>query len=96
MGLDIRLPIGLMFTVFGLLLTGYGLATNGDAMYARHSLGYNANLYAGLGMLAFGAVMLLLSRRGAAAMRPAERSSEGRRTEELERQSGSESGPRAH
>lgn len=63
MGFDIRLPIGMMFSVFGLLVAGYGAATSGDDMYARHSLGINVNLWWGIAMLVFGAVMLLLTRR---------------------------------
>jgi membrane protein implicated in regulation of membrane protease activity len=90
MGIDIRLPIGLMFAIFGLLLAGYGLLTGGDAMYARHSLGININLWWGLVMLAFGVVMLLLGRRGTSAMRPAEESPEGRAIEELEHRTGRE------
>src|SRR5947208_7432170 len=34
MGLDIRLPIGLMFTILGLLLAGYGLVGDKE-IYAR-------------------------------------------------------------
>jgi hypothetical protein len=67
MGFDIRLPIGLMFGVFGLLVAGYGVATNGDEMYATHSLGININLWWGIIMIAFAAVMLLLARRSANA-----------------------------
>ncbi len=63
MGLDIRLPIGLMFTVFGVLVGGYGVATRGSTMYARHSLGININLWWGGALLIFGGVMLLLARR---------------------------------
>ena len=63
MGLDIRIPIGLMFTVFGVLLAGYGAATNGNVMYQQHSLGLNMNLYWGLAMLVFGVLMLALSRK---------------------------------
>ncbi len=59
--LDIRFPIGLMFSIFGLIITIYGLATMGnDAMYAR-SLNVNVNLISGLCTLAFGLVMLFLS-----------------------------------
>lgn len=59
--LDIRFPIGLMFSIFGLILTVYGLATIGnDAMYVR-SLNVNVNLISGLCTLAFGVVMLLFS-----------------------------------
>jgi len=60
MGVDIKLPIGLMFTILGIILTIYGLFTNGDPMYAR-SLGININLWSGLSMLVFGGVMLLFS-----------------------------------
>ena len=35
MGLDIRTPIGLMFSIFGALLVGYGLLTRGSEIYAR-------------------------------------------------------------
>ena len=58
MGLDIRTPIGLMFSVFGVILTIYGF-TSDRAIYAR-SLGINVNLVWGLALLAFGAGMLLL------------------------------------
>ena len=62
MGLDIRLPIGLMFTILGLLLAGYGLV--GDKEIYRRALGINVNLWWGLVMLIFGVVMFLLGRRG--------------------------------
>jgi len=59
MGLDIKLPIGLMFGIIGLLLTIYGLATASDAgMYTR-SLHVNINLWVGISMLVFGVIMLL-------------------------------------
>jgi hypothetical protein len=90
MGIDIRLPIGLMFAIFGLLLAGYGLLTGGDEMYARQSLGVNINLWWGLAMLAFGAVMLLLGRRGTSAMRTAQESPEGRAIEDIEHRTGRE------
>lgn len=64
MGFDIRLPIGMMFSVFGVLVAGYGVTTRGDAMYASHSLGINVNLWWGIAMLLFGAGMLLLARKG--------------------------------
>ena len=58
MGLDIRYPIGLMFTLVGLLMAGYGLVTASDKeMYAR-SLDINVNLWWGLGLLVFGGLML--------------------------------------
>ena len=64
MGLDIRLPIGLMFSILGLLLTGFGLL--GDQTIYRRSLGINMNLWWGLAMLAFGIIMLLVGWRRAA------------------------------
>ena len=30
MGLDIKIPIGLMFSILGIILTIHGLATNGN------------------------------------------------------------------
>ena len=60
MGLDIKIPIGFMFAIFGILLTIFGLTTNGDAMY-EISVGTNINLLSGIGMLAFGIFMLIIS-----------------------------------
>ena len=58
MGIDIKFPIGLMFTILGLLLTIFGAITSGDtALYSR-SLGININLWSGAGMLIFGVIML--------------------------------------
>jgi formate hydrogenlyase subunit 3/multisubunit Na+/H+ antiporter MnhD subunit len=58
MGLDVRLPVGLLFSAIGFALIVYGLL--GDpAIYAK-SLGVNVNLWWGLVLLAFGIVMLLL------------------------------------
>ncbi len=68
-GLDIRTPIGLMFTILGLLVTGYGLVSD-KAVYAR-SLGINVNLWWGLVLLAFGLVFLWLGRKGTSAMHSA-------------------------
>jgi hypothetical protein len=62
MGLDIRMPIGLMFSVFGVMLTLFGLFSD-RAIYEK-SLGININFIWGLLLLAFGIVMLLLGRFG--------------------------------
>jgi hypothetical protein len=59
MKLDLRLPIGLMFTVFGVMLAVYGLVAD-RAIYDR-SLGINVNLWWGLVLLGFGLVMLALA-----------------------------------
>jgi hypothetical protein len=64
MGLDLRWPIGLMFSLIGTLLVLYGLITNSNSeLYAR-SLGLNINLLWGLVLLVFGAAMLFLAWRG--------------------------------
>jgi hypothetical protein len=60
MGLDIKLPIGLMFTIFGILLTLFGIFTYSDAGLYSRSLGININLWSGAGMLVFGCIMLFL------------------------------------
>ncbi len=62
MGVDIRIPIGGMFALLGVLLTIYGLLTSGDPMYAR-SLHVNANAWWGLVMLLFGLGLLWGARR---------------------------------
>jgi hypothetical protein len=63
MNLDLRLPMGLMFTIFGALLTIYGLVSD-RAIYQR-SLGVNVNLQWGLVLLVFGVAMLFLALRSA-------------------------------
>ena len=61
MNLDLRLPIGLMFSLIGALLSVFGLLSD-KAIYAR-SLGINVNLWWGLVLLAFGVVMLTFALR---------------------------------
>ena len=58
MRLDLRLPIGLLFSLFGVILVVYGLVSD-SGLYAR-SLGINVNLWWGLVLLVFGLVMLAL------------------------------------
>ncbi len=60
MGLDIKIPIGMLFTILGALLTLYGAFTSGDAMYHR-SLDININFWTGGFMLVFGLFMLVLA-----------------------------------
>ena len=59
MKLDIRLPIGLLFSILGVLLVFYG--TLSDTSVYERSLGININLWWGIAILAFGGVMLLFS-----------------------------------
>jgi len=61
MRLDIRLPLGLLFMIFGLLLAVFGLASKKE-LYER-SLGIDINLWWGVVMLLFGAVLFVLGRR---------------------------------
>jgi hypothetical protein len=63
MGLDLRLPIGFLFTALGAILALYG-AISDPAIYAR-SLGINVNLAWGCVLLVFGLAMLAASRRRA-------------------------------
>jgi ABC-type Fe3+-siderophore transport system permease subunit len=64
MGLDIRLPIGLMFTLIGAMLAVYGFATQSEPALYERSLGINVNLRWGLVLLVFGVTMLGLFWRG--------------------------------
>ena len=63
MGVDIRIPLGMMFTLLGFLLAGFGFFSD-PAIYQR-SLGIDVNLWWGLVLLAFGALMLWLGWRAA-------------------------------
>ena len=62
MQLDVRLPMGLMFLIIGVVLFLYGLVTWGKPMYDV-SLGFNVNFWWGLFLSLFGGLMLLLARR---------------------------------
>lgn len=59
MNFDLRLPLGLLFSIFGLVLSIFG-ALSDKALYDR-SLGINVNLDWGLVLLAFGLWMLTLA-----------------------------------
>jgi len=58
MNLDIKIPIGLLFTIFGILLIIFGLTTLGDTELYSRSLNININLWTGLAMLVIGAFLL--------------------------------------
>lgn len=70
MGIDIRLPLGILFTLLGLILVVYG-AMSDPSLYEQ-SLGINVNLRWGIVLLAFGLLMFVLSRRSARSSVPAE------------------------
>ncbi len=72
-GLDIRAPIGGLFTVLGGMLAGYGLFASGSRRSSDLlASSANVNLWWGLVMLVFGIVLLLMARR--ATSRPVPRS----------------------
>lgn len=62
MNLDLRIPMGLMFTIVGALMSLFGFFTRGSEIYER-SAGLNINLIWGLVMLVFGVTMFVLGRR---------------------------------
>ncbi len=70
MHLDVRIPIGLMFSILGLLLLGYGVATLGEP--GARPTGLPIDLIWGIVMLVFGLAMLALFRRSRSAARRAE------------------------
>lgn len=71
MKLDLRYPIGYLFTVFGMILTTYGILSN-KAIYQR-SLGINVNLYWGLVLVGFGLGMLAMAVRSTSTSRERDR-----------------------
>ena len=64
MGLDIRWPIGLMFTLIGVLLTGYGAFNRAASVSQAGGSEININLIWGIVLLIFGVLMLLGAYRG--------------------------------
>jgi len=60
---DIRMPIGLMFTILGLIISGYGIITVSNTEMYQKSLGININIIMGVIMLVFGLIMLYFARR---------------------------------
>lgn len=64
MGLDLRIPVGVMFALTGLILAGFGLATYHSHQLYAQSLGININLWWGFVLLAFGVAMAGLGLRG--------------------------------
>jgi hypothetical protein len=65
MGIDIRLPIGILFSLLGLILTVYGLV--GNSSHNQQLLDVNINLSWGIVLLIFGLAMFFLGRRGASS-----------------------------
>ena len=61
--MDVRLPIGGLLAILGVLITGYGAATNGDSQLYAKSLGANVNVWWGAFMLLFGVSLFWLAKR---------------------------------
>ncbi|HOW41466.1 MAG TPA: hypothetical protein PL123_13045 [Bacteroidales bacterium] len=60
---DIRIPIGLMFSIIGVIITILGLFTVSDSDMYQKSLGINVNLIMGVVILLFGFIMLFFAFR---------------------------------
>jgi hypothetical protein len=60
---DIRIPIGLMFSIIGVIISGFGIFTRADAEMYHKSLGINVNIIMGIVMLVFGLIMLFFAFR---------------------------------
>jgi hypothetical protein len=72
MGLDVRWPLGLLFTLIGLLLAGYGLiyddrvpVPGGQDMTGQPMSGLHINVWWGMVLFVFGVSVLWLARRAA-------------------------------
>jgi hypothetical protein len=64
MKFDLRFPIGLLFSFYGLVLTIFGVVS--DPKNYDRSLHININLWWGIVLLVFGLGMLMLALRGRA------------------------------
>ena len=73
MGIDIRLPLGALFSLLGIVLIVYGAIS--DPTRYQQSLGININVDWGIVLLVFGLLMLLLARRSARSAESAVRKS---------------------
>ncbi len=63
MGLDIRWPIGGLFSLIGLMMVIFGAVTNSDTAMYQRSLGINVNICWGAVLVIFGASMLTMAWR---------------------------------
>jgi hypothetical protein len=58
---DIRIPIGLMFSILGVLITIFGFVTMANAEMYQKSLNINVNIIMGILMFVFGVIMLFFA-----------------------------------
>ena len=61
MNFDLRLPLGLIFTIYGIILIGTGLTSTPEMI--QQTLGQNITLGWGVVQLLFELAMLFLSRK---------------------------------
>jgi hypothetical protein len=66
MNLDVRIPMGMMFTMIGAVLLAFGLAIRGKTAFYAHGTGVNGDLWWGFVLLVFGVIVLTFGRRGQA------------------------------
>ena len=59
--LDVRKPIGWLFTIYGVMLIGWGMIQPQITSIEGHSIDFNLNLIWGSLMLAFGILMNALA-----------------------------------
>lgn len=71
MNIDLRIPMGMMFTLMGAVLMAFGLSTESNAAIYVKSLGIDANLWCGVVLLVFGLVLVTMGRRGQARIESA-------------------------
>ena len=71
MNIDLRIPMGMMFTLIGAVLMAIGLSTRGNGAIYAPSLGINVNLWWGVALLVFGLILVPLGRRGQAKIEKA-------------------------
>ena len=63
MGLDIRVPLGLIFLIIGGIMALFGIFTRSNTTLYEASMGINLNLVWGIVMVLFGAIMFFVGRR---------------------------------
>jgi hypothetical protein len=63
MGLDIRIPLGMIFLIIGGIMSVFGLVTRGSTTLYTRSLGVNLNLTWGIIMFLFGLIMFVVGKR---------------------------------
>lgn len=62
MNLDVRVPMGWLFLILGIILFAYGFIAD-PAIYVKHSLGQNVNLLWGSIFALFGAITLWIAQK---------------------------------